>query len=88
MSHNQVINQIRQLVFDGFREFGLPHDAATQETILIRSGHYCGRRFDAGNLHAIWFLEENLVKFYGAQGLLRQIPQPLDSLSPSAQRVA
>lgn len=33
-----------------------------QESILIRDGYYCGRRFDAGLCEAVWFLEEDEVK--------------------------
>ena len=77
VSHNQLITQIRQLVYETFREFGLEGDVSPQETILVRKGIYCGRRFDAAGLHAIWFLEEDLVKFYGPEGLLRQIDRPV-----------
>ncbi len=38
------------------------------ETILIRDGHYCGRRFQAEHGHAVWFLEENLIKVYLSDG--------------------
>lgn len=69
------------------QEFGLPSDTIPQETILIRGGLYCGRRFDAAGLHAIWFLEENLVKFYGPQGLLRQVHRPI-ATAANEQRVA
>lgn len=39
-----------------------------QESILIRDGYYCGRRFDAGSLEAVWFLEEDQVKISDVLG--------------------
>jgi len=59
-----------------FVVFGLSAEAIPEETILVRGGVYCGRRFDSGDLHAIWFLEESQVKFYGPNGLLRQVLHP------------
>jgi hypothetical protein len=87
VSHNQLTLRIRQLVYETLREFGLPADAVPEETILVRCGLYCGRRFDAAGLHAIWFLEEDLVKFYGPHGLLRQVNRPLATVIEE-QRVA
>jgi hypothetical protein len=88
VSHNQLTAHVRQLVYETFREFGLPSDAAPQETILVRDGLYCGRRFDAAGLHAIWFLEEGLIKVYGPEGLLKQIHRPGAMLVSGEQRVA
>jgi len=46
---------------DGGRTLG-PHDLA--ETILIRNGVYCGRRFTHEDLVAVWFAEEAEIKVY------------------------
>lgn len=86
MSHNQLTNHVRQLVYESFREFGLSTETVPQETILVRGGIYCGRRFDAAGQHAVWFLEENQVKFYGPQGELRLVSRPATALGE--QRVA
>lgn len=40
------------------------------ESILIRGGFYCGRRFDAGTHHAVWFVEEDELKIYELSGQL------------------
>ncbi len=40
------------------------------ESILIRDGFYCGRRFDLGNHRAVWFLEEDELKVYDDAGKL------------------
>ena len=89
MSHNQLTNHVRQLVYETLREFGLSTEAVPQETILVRGGLYCGRRFDADGYHAIWFVEENQVKFYGPHGLLRQVQRPASApVSHAEKRVA
>jgi hypothetical protein len=41
-----------------------------QETILIRGGMYCGRRFQGSHGSAVWFVEENQIKYYGPDGAL------------------
>ncbi len=34
------------------------------ESIVIRGGYYCGRRFSAPSHHAVWFVEEDELKVY------------------------
>jgi hypothetical protein len=41
------------------------------ESILIRDGFYCGRRFDLGSHRAVWFLEEDVLKIYTGKGELK-----------------
>ena len=42
------------------------------ETVLIRDGLYCGHRFSNERLSAVWFFEEDEIKFYDAnRNLLR-----------------
>jgi len=50
-----------------------------QETVLIRDGYYCGHRFSTERHKAVWFLEENQVKFFDADGKLLRVAQ-LDEL--------
>ncbi len=38
------------------------------ESLLIRGGFYCGRRFDFGSHQAIWFLEEDQIKIHDQDG--------------------
>jgi hypothetical protein len=38
------------------------------EAMLIRDGHFCGRRFRFPLYHAIWFLEEDEVKILTTEG--------------------
>lgn len=36
----------------------------SDESILIRDEHYCGRRFSTSTHRAVWFIEEDQVKIY------------------------
>ena len=66
-------------------------EAIKQESILIRDGFYCGRRFDLGTHRAVWFLEEDEVKIYGSGGELlgvlssQQISPPKSDPSDQTQ---
>jgi hypothetical protein len=40
------------------------------ETILIRNGLYCGRKFQANGYEVVWFIEEDEIKFFGPVGNL------------------
>jgi hypothetical protein len=61
---------VRALVRTTFSELGIDSAPLWRETVLIRDGAYCGRRFDVAGGHAIWFVEEQQIKFYLADGRL------------------
>ena len=64
MPHAQRIDEIRRQVTETFARMEVPEPDQFHESILIRKGSYCGRRFEADGAFAIWFLEEDEVKFY------------------------
>lgn len=68
MEHARLLELVRQCVRETFRNQGAEQLDDTCETILIRDGFYCGRRFTCGQHRAIWFGEEKVIKFYGPQG--------------------
>ncbi len=45
-------------------------DEQIRETILVKSGMYCGRRFTVHGHVLTWFIEENEVKLIGPDGQL------------------
>jgi hypothetical protein len=61
---------IRQYIRSALLQLGDPHPAPVIETLLIRDGVYCGHRFCRNDYQAVWFIEENQVKFYGPGGEL------------------
>lgn len=86
MPHALVSSEIRRLVNAMFAELDMSAGAEPRETILIRDGHYCGRRFDAENGHAVWFMEEEQIKFFRADGRLARVIEAI--AAPAAYRQA
>jgi hypothetical protein len=73
MTHAQLTESVRAQVAETFATLGNQADGDVRESVLIRAGNYCGRRFSSEGLTAIWFVEENQVKFYGPNGQLLQV---------------
>ena len=73
-----MVEQVRQLVQRLFTEHRISTTAGWEETILIRNGFYCGRRFAVEGAHAVWFCEENQIKVYGPGGNVLQVVQDAD----------
>jgi hypothetical protein len=64
LSLESIRSGIRQRLIDlGAEDLGNP-----AESCLLQDGAYCGRRFTLGGFQAVWFFEEDQVKFYGARG--------------------
>lgn len=59
---------IRQSIRESLWALGASPTAAMTESLLIRDGVYCGQRFQNDGYEAVWFIEENQVKFYGRSG--------------------
>ncbi len=63
--------RIRAVIRQQFHNFGASEDVQTEETILISDGYYCGRRFRCDGFEAVWFIEENQIKFFDQDGTVR-----------------
>jgi hypothetical protein len=70
MGNVQRLDRIRSLIRQTFSELGGLEDQTPRETMLIRNGFFCGRRFDLDGLQAVWFSEEDEIKFFGRSGSL------------------
>ena len=68
MDYVPRLDQIRSLICQTFAELGGTTDRMPREAVLIRDGYFCGRRFEADGLQAVWFTEENEIKFYDRDG--------------------
>ncbi len=86
MHHAQLTDSVRHRVAEAFAELGVADVADLRETILIRDGGYCGRRFQTDEAAAIWFVEENQLKVYRADGTVACVIQP--AARPLAARAA
>jgi hypothetical protein len=68
-----TIHSVRTRVRQLLAAAGLPTEAPVRETLLIRNGNYCGRRFESDGAHAVWFMEEDQIKLYSPEGLLLSV---------------
>jgi hypothetical protein len=73
MTHSSQLERIRQFVQHTFGQLAGESSPSVRETILVRDGQYCGRRFSTETLHAVWFVEENELKFYGQDGSVLKV---------------
>lgn len=91
MDQVRVLAEIRSLVRNRLDKAGAAPEATLEEAMLIRNGCFCGRRFHADGLQAIWFIEENQIKFYDREGriieTLELAPESLPSKT-AARRAA
>lgn len=67
MQHTHQLEAIREIVSRTFAEY-TSDDVEFSESVLIRDGFYCGRRFISDSIRAVWFAEDNVIKFYGKDG--------------------
>jgi hypothetical protein len=67
------VEKIRIAIGDQLSEFGAQRGelltaASLKETILIRNGIFCGRKFQQADYVVVWFIEEDEIKFFDPSG--------------------
>jgi hypothetical protein len=75
MPHAQTIAAVRRLVADALARVAGDGEDSIRESILIREGLYCGRRFETAAGYAVWFVEENQVKIFERAGRVVNVLQ-------------
>jgi hypothetical protein len=71
MTNSQRIEKVRHTLQRWYEAEHEPTELQFEESILIRDGFYCGRRFRFGPYSAIWFIEENQLKIFDERGALQ-----------------
>ena len=69
-------HRIREFIRSTLVSLGARPDVKSDESLLMRNGNYCGHRISIGDFRAVWFVEEDQVKFYGPGGELLQAIKP------------
>jgi hypothetical protein len=87
MHHARLTHEVRERVAEVFAQLGGDAGEELRETILVSDGAYFGRRFDGPRGHAIWFVEEDQLKFYRPDGTMDRVIEPAAGM-PSAMRIA
>jgi hypothetical protein len=64
------VERVRHAVIEHLARLSGDSLASPCESILIRNGLYCGRKFQWQGYEVVWFLEEDQIKFFGPCGNL------------------
>jgi hypothetical protein len=88
MSQADLTASIREYVHALFAELRFGALEEGRETILIRGGNYCGRRFEAEQGYAVWFAEEDQLKFVDANGRVTRVVGRVSSLGRELRAAA
>ena len=72
MHNDRQTIEVRSHVRGVFLQHGASQEDPIEEAILIRDGFYCGRRFQCGELKAVWFVEEDQLKIYDQEGVVQK----------------
>ena len=78
MPHATLSLLVRDCVLQGFADLGIDATGELRETVLIRGGTYCGRRYEVEQGSALWFIEEDQLKFLASDG---QVLHVMDRVS-------
>ena len=85
MDQVEILAQIRSLVREKLNRFGCSAEAVPNEAMLIRDGYFCGRRFQRDGLEAVWFIEENQIKFFDRDGSILEVLEVTGAVFDSAE---
>jgi len=91
MAATSMLERIRTAIAVELARFGVSDTSCLRETILIRDGLYCGRKFQCEKFSVVWFIEENEIKFFGPSGNLlvaTTSEQILETVEEERRRVA
>lgn len=73
MSTSTLADEVRRQVRQTLAARGADASATLCESILVRGGFLCGRRFELDGFSAIWFVEERQLKFMDRAGAVCDI---------------
>lgn len=68
MNASTPVEKIRLVIAEQLRQYGAQRVDSIGETILIRSGLFCGRKFQCEGYEVVWFIEEDEIKFFSPCG--------------------
>ncbi len=80
-----MLAKIRNAIATELQAMGAVDVSELRETILIRDGLFCGRKFQCQGFSVVWFMEENEIKFFGPTGQLLMATTPDQCVAREAQ---
>ena len=85
MNASSRTERIRDLVRSKFQRLGATASEQLSQTLMIQASRFCGHRFHQGQYQAVWFVEEDQIKFYGPEGQLLEVVSPSELLADNEQ---
>lgn len=70
MSSYTPVEKIRLVIAEQLDYLGCQAASSMAESILIRNGLFCGRKFQSAGYEVVWFIEEDELKFFSPAGEL------------------
>jgi hypothetical protein len=87
MSHAETVSVVRLKAIEAFLQFRLRDGPEPTDSILLKGGIYCGRRFEVERGYAVWDAASDELRVFRHGGkLLTAIPHA--SQSSAASRAA
>lgn len=80
-----MLEKIRVAISAELLSLGISDLSDLRETILIRDGLFCGRKFRCCGHSVVWFMEENEIKFFSPTGELLLATSPDQCLARQDQ---
>ena len=88
MSSSSPIERMRSAIAHQLRQFGAQPKADLHETLLIRNGLFCGRKYLCDGHLVVWFIEEDEIKFFSPCGDLLKAMSAIECLANCDQQPA
>ena len=88
MSALNPVEKIRLVIAAHLYQLGAAHTDSMGESILIRNGLFCGRRFQCQGYEVVWFIEEDEIKFFGPCGDLLKVASAGECIHQYEARLA
>jgi len=70
MNNETPVEKTRQAITWQLEGLGVQDVESMHESILIRDGLFCGRKFRCEEYQVVWFLDEDEIKFFSPVGEL------------------
>jgi len=88
MTQATPVEKIRLAIAEQLIQLGVQATESLHETILIRNGLFCGRKFQCEGHEVVWFIEEDELKFFSPCGELLMATSGIPFLLEAEQRRA
>ena len=88
MSSYTPVEKIRLVIAEQLNQFGCEAANSMGESILIRNGLFCGRKFQCAGYEVVWFIEEDEIKFFSPAGELLLATSAIACIRDYEQRQA